>query len=441
MHPYSVIIAFLGFLLITSKEIVWFRPWTGAPVFNLIVTLLFGIHFVSLFTRYHTKQAKLTIRPRLNWKKWPGMSFLLYFCILYGLYFFFHEAYIGDSSRSLKYGIYVFFLVSLLCDSYDLENIPKIFAFLSIITSIGLILQFGLIAVVLNGDISNVPHLVSYRPDGSIEFDQANPFWLGLIGDNSLVDYGWIEFYRANAFTTEPKYCSQVLIAGLVSIFTLKDARSNRQWLGVFIICTGLLISHAYSTLSVFLFAMFIYKLGRSKRALLYSLLTVAVLVLTVVLLSVYGGALKGYAGQRVNSFLSQTEMFALTFSTVPDPIGKGVEDPASKRVGLPPIPRNLIQFGWIGVVFQYALLFLVLAKSMRGIYLIRSPKQRVAIALACSLSLIFVTFFNSEPLSPLYSYLYAIVFHLVGEKELALAPKPRRELVQFGRLSPGYNF
>lgn len=441
MHPFQVILGFLGFVLVTSKEILWLRPWIGDASFNMIISALFSIHFLTLFTRYDREKAVLVVKPRLNWLRWPGINFLLALCGTFAIYFFFHELAVGDSFRSVKYGLYVLFLGSLLCESYDLDNLPKVFATLSVITSVVIVIQCLLVIFVLDNNLIGQPRLVSMRADGMYDFNDANPFWLGLIGDFSLVDYGFVQFRRANAYTSEPKYCSQVLLAGLVSLAVIRDLAAHKRKLAMGIIMIGLVISHAYSTLPVLLLAYLIKRLGRSRYAFIYSLLTILAVSGGVMLIATFAGAISGYARMRVMSFMSQADMLGEILSGTSDAFGRGVNDVSSNRVGLPPMPRFLIQFGWIGVSLWLVLLFSVLSRALKGIYLARSEATRWALALATSLALIFSFFFNSEPLSPLYSYLFAIVFHLTGNLQLAAAKARVPMRAYYGKLSPDFSF
>ncbi len=415
MHPFQVISGLLGFMLVTSKEIVWFRPWTGAPVYNAVVTALFAIHFLSLFTRFEQEELRLKIRFSLKWEKLPGLDLLVKLSVVLSAYFLIHELLVGDGGKGYKYSVYTLFLLSLIAQNYDFTAVCKIFSVLAIVTSVVLIVQCLLIVFVLENNLTGLDMVTSYRPDGRLEFRHYAPFWLGLVAEDGRVSYPFFEFYRANAFTTEPKYCSQVLIGGLVSSLYVARSGSSLRRIGIPLILVGLLVSHAYSIMAVLVFAYLLLRLGKYRNASLYALVASGLIFLSVTLLSNYASSFTGYASHRVGSFLTQMDLADAAVFRVSGLFGNGADSELAMVGNLPPFMRLTIQMGIVGTALNALLMFFALSQTLKGIYHSRSQDHRILMALACSLIVTFNTFFTSEPISPLYSFLYALIFRTSG--------------------------
>jgi hypothetical protein len=417
VQPLEAFYAFFAFLLVTSREILWLRSWVGNDVFNALVTVLFVGYFISLTCSFDAYQGRITFTPRLKWPSIPEFRRIAWFVIFFCAYLLGHELIIGNSWRALKYVIYLLFFLGLLSKSSKLENIAKVFVALSAVTSLMLVAQLLLITVVGDNNLYDFPDIpksmVDNRPDGHY----VNPYGLGFMVREGLVDYGLIQFYRAYAFTTESKYCSAVLWVGVISLYYLAaigKIASKRVWLGI--LGGGLLVSHAYSSIAVLAIAVLNWIGGRSKYAVSYTVVFFLVLFGALPLVISSASSLGSYAAHRIESFEKTSYRFGNLSLGSFDALGKGMDSELSQVRGLPSEVRNFLQFGYVGGLFHVVMIIFVMVLCIRQIHDSTNDDYRKMLSLIAALSVTFLVFFNAEIMSPMYMFIFALAVRYSGE-------------------------
>lgn len=400
-------------MLISSKELLWFRFFVQKGVAQAVIASAFGIYFVALFVQYSASRRQFIFNPSVRVKNDRTFVFVLLAAVATCLYFLLHELWLDDSGRSIKYCIYWFFFLTLLTKNVEFDSLAKWVVWMTGAMSIALILQAFLLQ--MGFEPTSFQSLSPENVDGRTDDIYFAPFGLGIVAHGNLVKYGPFSFYRASSFATEPKYCSLVLWAGLLAWLYLRACGKRLTRLWVLFLLGGFFICHAYVSAGVLFVGYLVRWVGRRSGLLGVVGVLVPSILVSVYLLSENQWIFSGYLAQRISAFLGTTiaPIREVPFGSA-GLLGLGFDSPISSA-RVPSVALHLIRYGYIGLFLHLVVLLFFLHVCVRNLKLPAAKSMVFGLAFGVVFTYLFL--FMPEPITPLFGFIFALVFHLNRQK------------------------
>ncbi len=400
-------------IIILSKELLSFRLVLGIQTYNVIIGIFIVFFLILSFFDFSDKKFKTRM---LFFEK---KRYLKYFNIVVWAFVFYlliHEFIFTDGLRSIKLIVYFFILLAFSSREINLnmEKLAIVFVWVVFILALASILQVLLIAGIDKNDISG------HRIYGSLETEfkrgddiYRNPYLLGLVREESTVDFGPFEFRRANSYTTEPKFYSFILISGLIALFFL-GMKGNVRMMQLVVLTLALFFSHAYSSLLVFGLAFCFIIFSRIKKipSIYFGILILVFLIFALQFMTPF--------------FISHSSGFAkLRFQAFSD-IYEGIKNLPYKEVGAfgfgfdrPDLEKDIasiflvfLRYGYIGLILYLSFFSLFIGMCVHGIREIKDFHNKVSLALAAGLLSTFGLLFMPEFITPLTAFFFSLCVH-----------------------------
>lgn len=401
------------FVLITSREGVWLRLVVDKSWFNLTLAAMMLIHFGLVLLRLVPGAGKPNLNASISIPSGARQPFLALLAFAMVGYLLFHDVFVVDGGRSLRFGSYLLFFLTLLTSNVNLKNAAKVFAWGALAMSASMLLQAILVAVIDGNDITHYPRLDPDQVMGRNDSPYVNPFGLGLLRIEPLATYGPFELFRHNSYTTEPKYCALILWTGWVALLYSYPTRKKLLIALSMMLAMGLFLTHAYTSIGVALLLAGIAVCTRYVPLSPAMLLGVFLATLSAGIRIIFSGWLSfsSYVKERADSFI--------------DVMSSGLQEASWSRVGwlgrgfdyelykVPSLFLHFGKFGAIGLLLHLAILLVLLTLFLARAKSTTRLTERLALAGVFSVTAIYQLLFSAEFITPLYAFLYAIALRL----------------------------
>lgn len=396
-------------VIILSKESILLRYVVPYEYWHAVITCFFLFAFSSMFLVIRNSGI-FVVMPALPMKQAKSKNVVWLFLLLIA-YLFIHEVIIDDGYRSYKYIAYIIFFFMLINAkrNIDLRLLSKVFASVVVLFCIASIIQFVLITLFHDISLSSFKPISAMAEEhGRPDATYVNPYLMGMLRVEAVVNYAFVEFHRICGYTTEPKYYSRIILAAMIAtLYSEGGTKIGAAKTAIFIVT--LLLVHSYLSFAVILMAICLYWMGliRFNRKLLLLFLFVFPVLFVLYLPQEWPRFISGYALQRFTSLnLGFKEMLPFLQSAEHTLLGFGfVESP------LRHITHTLLviyRYGIIGFVIYIMLLFSIFATFVEHITS-RKHGKIFLMSLILSFLYLLLLFFSSEIITPLYGFVIAI--------------------------------
>ncbi|MBI1861080.1 MAG: hypothetical protein HYR96_09210 [Deltaproteobacteria bacterium] len=406
----------LLFILLTSKEAVWFKGVIGTSGFNAVVGVLLAIWFLSCLVE--RRGATLFLRHTLLFSQTRRGAWFMAILGSLIVYLLLHELIEEDGGMALKMAAYLLFCLSLFSQSDRVKRAGFYFAWGTTIASFALLTQCLILHTFDQGNLEKFTELSNTEIDGRANEGYINPYRLGYLRKEAEVKYGPLEFNRAFGYTTESKYGSLIILAGVACLLLTVADWPLFLWISLPLHAAALFINHSYAAFGTVFIAMMIvlFRNRLFRRLAILSGIFAAVLIVLVLQKKV---PLNPFVGARLEAFFNTT---VNTYTWIPwdraGLFGMGIRSPAERHYAAG-LLLNLVRFGLAGVLLQITLFFLFAGQCVSSIRSSNDWKLRWGFGVVLSVTLIWQLLFTSEFLSPLFALLLSLPFLVTDAQDL----------------------
>lgn len=408
-YPIKLFYLVNAVFLVTSFEIGSFNVIFTPTVHNIVISISMLIFLLPLIFSF-LNSGKIKDHGLIGNGKF---RLFLYTLALLSLYFLINAFIKNCYVTSIKYSVYVLFLI-ILCVMYKNSQI-RIFgkAYICLMVAIASLTIIQCLALSLNDwnldgyKAINEKFVYSEKKNDFFnDVDYISPYGIGWVRREGFVNYGSLKFIRAIGFSSEPKYYSILLWIAVALTLSYYLQSSLMKYLLLVPLVSALWLSNAYSSIIVVGLTIWVYWLFCIKH--LHPNLKSFIVLCIPVMVNVFTTFIPmdifhGYALQRYESFkYAVPGLEDLNFSGISF-LGQGFGESETK-LG-PSIFLMITRYGVLGFLLYIGMLHLFFKTAFKRVTDKTDDQIKLGISVLISTIAGFFLIFVSQPITLLMCF------------------------------------